>query len=94
MTFGGLSSRLKARSRFARRVREVTSRSRGVAVEKMLKELKHYVIGWLGDTETTLFPPERNRPVPSGTPGGVGPVADCLNSVGHRDPIRLSFFFS
>jgi RNA-directed DNA polymerase len=38
----------KARLRFRQRVKVITSRSRGVAVEKMIGELRRYVIGWLG----------------------------------------------
>lgn len=38
----------KARLRFKQRVREITSRKRGVAVDKVMGELRRYVIGWLG----------------------------------------------
>jgi RNA-directed DNA polymerase len=38
----------KARLRFRQRVKVITSRSRGVTVEKMIGELRRYVIGWLG----------------------------------------------
>lgn len=38
----------KARLRFKQRIREITSRSRGVAVEQMMGELRRYVQGWLG----------------------------------------------
>jgi RNA-directed DNA polymerase len=45
---GKLAWTEKARARFSQRVKEITSRSRGVAVEKMTGELRRYVIGWLG----------------------------------------------
>jgi RNA-directed DNA polymerase len=38
----------KARTRFKTRIREITSRSRGVAVEQMVGELRRYIHGWLG----------------------------------------------
>ena len=37
----------KAQLRFKRRIREITSRKRGVAVSQVLIELRRYVIGWL-----------------------------------------------
>ncbi|MCC5022957.1 MAG: hypothetical protein J6386_09265 [Candidatus Synoicihabitans palmerolidicus] len=37
----------KALERFRLRIRAITSRSRGVKVTAMLKELKAYVVGWL-----------------------------------------------
>jgi RNA-directed DNA polymerase len=37
----------KALERFRLRIRTITSRSRGVKVTDMLKELKHCVVGWL-----------------------------------------------
>ncbi|MBL9204694.1 MAG: group II intron reverse transcriptase/maturase, partial [Opitutaceae bacterium] len=38
----------KARLRFKQRIREITSRKRGVAVDTVVQELKRYVMGWLG----------------------------------------------
>jgi RNA-directed DNA polymerase len=38
----------KAVQRFKERVREVTSRTRGVSIERMAKELTGYLRGWLG----------------------------------------------
>ena len=38
----------KVQERFKRRVREITSRSRGVRVQDVIAELRRYVIGWLG----------------------------------------------
>jgi len=38
----------KVQERFKRRVREITSRSRGVRVQDVIVELRRYVIGWLG----------------------------------------------
>jgi RNA-directed DNA polymerase len=38
----------KALLRFKKRVREITSRSRGVNAKKMIEELRLYVTGWLG----------------------------------------------
>ena len=37
----------KALARFRLRIKEITSRNRGVNVTDMLKELKPYVVGWL-----------------------------------------------
>ena len=34
--------------RFKQRVREITSRSRGVRVQDVIVELRRYVLGWLG----------------------------------------------
>ena len=38
----------KVQERFKQRVREITSRSRGVRVQDVIVELRRYVIGWLG----------------------------------------------
>lgn len=38
----------KARLRFKLRLKAITSRKRGVAVEQVIRELRAYVIGWLG----------------------------------------------
>ncbi len=38
----------KSRQRFKDRLKAITSRKRGVAVDKMIGELRRYVIGWLG----------------------------------------------
>lgn len=38
----------KSRQRFKDRLKAITSRKRGVAVDKMIEELRRYVIGWLG----------------------------------------------
>ena len=38
----------KAVSRFKERVRELTSRTRGVSIERMAEELTRYLRGWLG----------------------------------------------
>lgn len=38
----------KARPRFKQRLKAITSRKRGVSVDKVIGELRRYVIGWLG----------------------------------------------
>ena len=38
----------KAIERFKERVREITSRTRGVSIERMVEELNRYLRGWLG----------------------------------------------
>jgi RNA-directed DNA polymerase len=38
----------QARLRFKERLKAITSRKRGVAVDKVIAELRRYVIGWLG----------------------------------------------
>jgi len=38
----------KVQERFKQRVREITSRSRGVRVQDVIVELRRYVLGWLG----------------------------------------------
>jgi RNA-directed DNA polymerase len=38
----------QARRRFCKRVRELTQRTRGVSVERMVAELSRYLIGWRG----------------------------------------------
>jgi RNA-directed DNA polymerase len=38
----------KAVRRFKERVREMTSRTRGVSIEQMAEELTRYFLGWIG----------------------------------------------
>jgi RNA-directed DNA polymerase len=38
----------KAIERFKERVREITRRTRGVSIERMVEELNRYLRGWLG----------------------------------------------
>jgi len=38
----------KSLTRFKRRVREITGRSRGISMERRLSELRSYVRGWMG----------------------------------------------
>ena len=38
----------KAVKRFKERVRELTSRTRGISIERMVEELNQYLRGWLG----------------------------------------------
>jgi len=38
----------KSRERFADRVREITSRRRGISIERMVRELNRYLQGWFG----------------------------------------------
>lgn len=45
---GKVAWTVKARLRFKQRLKTITSRKRGVAVTKVIKELRSYVIGWLG----------------------------------------------
>jgi RNA-directed DNA polymerase len=46
----------QSRKRFEDRVREITSRRRGVSIKRMLWELNRYLQGWFGDFRLTETP--------------------------------------
>jgi len=72
----------KAVARFKERVRELTSRTRGVSTERMTEELARYLRGWIGyfgncETPSMWFSASRSGPDAGcgrrfGSSGGVG----------------------